>query len=185
METIYGDIQETEIVFRPATRSDLVGVMLVYAEAKRYMRQQGFVQWTEQYPTPEHVRQDTTSAYLYVAEAAGRIVGAGAVCPGPEPAYAWISGSWHSSGLYAVVHRFAVAADFRGSGLSSRLMDYLLKRALEKTFSIIRIDTHPRNRAMKSFLKRYGFRYCGICFLENGMPVHAFDLDLFEEVGSA
>ena len=40
----------------------------------------------------------------------------------------------------------------------------------------IRIDTHKDNAIMRHCLESYGFRYCGIIYLENGDERLAYQL---------
>ena len=44
--------------------------------------------------------------------------------------------------------------------------------------STIRIDTHADNLPMQAALKRLGFNYCGIIYLEGGSQRQAYQLSL-------
>lgn len=81
----------------------------------------------------------------------------------PEPAYdALTDGRWRSDRDHAaVLHRNAVAADWRGTGMADHLMQAAEQLARESGAHAIRVDTHRHNGAQKKLLERHGYRFCG------------------------
>ena len=89
-------------------------------QGRRFQREQGFVQWTDDYPDIESVRQDIETGRGYVLREDGRIAGYMCVDFGGDPAYDDIrDGGWGTKEPYAVVHRMAFDRTARGRGLAS------------------------------------------------------------------
>ena len=76
--------------------------------------------------------------------------------------YASISdGKWSREEPYAVLHRCAVAEQWRGAGLSDRMIAVCERQALSQGLGWLRVDTHKKNKAMQGLLRRNGFQYRG------------------------
>ena len=60
-----------------------------------------------------------------------------------------------------MIHRSCVGAEFRGTGMSDRLI--LAAEELTRGWGIgaVRADTHRHNEAMKKLLRRCGYQYRG------------------------
>ena len=124
---------------------DLPGVWRVICDAKRIMAEQGRNQWTDDYPSLAGIEADIRSGDAYVLVSGGGEVAAYAyVTMKPEPVYAAIVGRWLTAGPYAVVHRLAVGAAFRGRGLARRLMLHAEDIARQGGAGSIRVDTPGR-----------------------------------------
>lgn len=72
---------------------------------------------------------------------------------------------------YGVVHRIASSGKRKGSA------SFCLNWALEQC-GCLRIDTHHDNIVMQNLLKKNGFQYCGIIYLEDGSPRLAYQKNL-------
>lgn len=88
----------------------------IIREGRAFQNEQGFVQWTEDYPNRETLRQDIEEGKGFVLKVDGTIAAYMCVDFDGEPAYADIEGRWEMEEPYAVVHRMAFAAAFRGRG---------------------------------------------------------------------
>ena len=95
-----------------------------------------------------------------------------ALLAGSEPTYSYIEGGrWLDDQPYYVIHRVASAEGVHG------VMSDIIAYCLSLT-STIRIDTHADNYPMQAVLKRLGFNYCGIIYLEDGSQRQAYQLSL-------
>ena len=91
-------------------------------------------------------------------------------CVGNDPTYEKIyEGAWQNDDEYGVIHRIAVSRDSHGRGVASFIYSHCF--AICKN---LRIDTHRDNLPMQKVLKRNGFKYCGIIYLESGAERIAF-----------
>ena len=80
----------------------------------------------------------------------------------PDKCYDEITdGKWRSDGKYCTVHRSAVEAQFRGTGLSEYIFRFAEELAREKGAAAVRVDTHRKNEAMKKLLHKCGYTYRG------------------------
>ena len=120
------------IVCRRMREEDMETVLLIMRQARNYLRY-----------------GEAVCAYFCLSDR-------------PEPAYdALTDGKWRSEAPYCVIHRNAVEASFRGTGLSDRLIAEAERIARATGAAALRVDTHRHNEAMKKLLGRAGFTYRG------------------------
>ena len=151
------------MLIRKTAREDVPFVADIYAEAKKFMRESGNpTQWNGAYPNGESALSDIEKGIGYVCCDGDEIVAVFAFSVDNEPTYDLIhDGEWKKTGEYAFIHRIAVK--HRGRGI----IDFCFEQCF-KMYPNQRIDTHRNNIPMQKVLKRNGFEYCGIIFLENG-----------------
>ena len=165
--------------FRKAFESDANSIMSIINQAQGYFKKQGIDQWQDNYPNYETVYNDIANNYGYVLLKDNTIIGTVAVSFDGEKTYEYIyDGKWLSDGEYAVIHRMAIDSKYKRAGLASLIIENVEKICLEKDVYSIRIDTHKENLAMQKLLKKNGFKYCGIIYLEDGSERIAFEKNL-------
>jgi GNAT superfamily N-acetyltransferase len=165
--------------FRKASFDDLPGIMEIIRQAKIYMNENNLDQWKDGYPDENIIRSDIEKACSYVLVDNGTPAGTAAVFFDEERTYRQIfEGKWQTLGDYAVVHRVAVSSAYRNTGAAGVMMKYIEQLAISKGVHSVKIDTHEDNQPMRKFLKKCGFQYCGIIFLENGDKRLAYEKTL-------
>ncbi len=156
---------------RQATPSDLNTIMPIIDEARQIMRENGnMTQWGNGYPSREVILNDITSGYGFVCLVDEEVVGYFFFKAGdnPEPTYSNIEGgAWLNNHPYGVIHRLASGRKARGIARAA------FEFALTKT-NTVRVDTHHDNLPMQNFLKKSGFTYCGVIYVNDGTPRDAF-----------
>lgn len=148
---------------------ELSAVMVIYAEARRFMRSQGnMTQWTNGYPGDDIILNDIQNGNSYVCVEDGRIAGVFSFILGDDPSYAQIfEGAWLSDAPYGTVHRIAVSV--HNKGVATFCLDWCYNKS-----GNVRIDTHRDNLAMQKLVTKNGFVYCGIINLPDGSPRLAY-----------
>ena len=147
---------------RNAVISELEEILAIYELARAFMKETGNPdQWRNTYPTPQIVKDDIKKEELYVLYDEEGIEGVFVFINGPDPSYDYIDGNWLDDEPYCAVHRVASAQ--KKKGVLRAVMDYAFSRS-----DSIKIDTHKDNAVMQHQLEKYGFKRCGIIFLENG-----------------
>lgn len=151
------------IGWRPAAEEDMESMMLIVRQAKNYLRKHRVDQWQEEgYPSERNFRIDMERGDCYVMTYGGRVAGFFSLSSRPEKTYDAITdGKWSSDGPYCVLHRSAVAAGFRGTGMSDALMKAAEEISLSRGIRNLRADTHRKNKAMQSLLRRHGYSFRG------------------------
>ncbi len=154
--------------YRLAQPTDLDRIMQIVADAKHFMAESGLNQWQDGYPQRALFVQDIEQGACYVCEGDGRIAGMISLLFVPEADYAVVeNGSWLLGDVpYAAIHRVAVSADYRGSGIASGLISYCENVACKKDVMSLRADTHRDNKAMRTLLEKRGFIHCGTIYLD-------------------
>lgn len=161
---------ETIMIIEKATIKDLDDAMALYEKARAFMRVAGNPhQWQGGYPSRELIKADIESGSLYVCREDGKAVAVFFFAIGDDPTYAKIDGgSWLTNGSYGVLHRIAVGES--GKGIAAKCFDFCLERC-----ESLRLDTHKDNIPMQTAVKKHGFSYCGIIYLQNGDERIAFE----------
>lgn len=154
---------------RVATETDLDALVKIYEDGRRSIASLGIDQWQDGYPSHDVIEADVARGALYVACDDEELASAAVLLPPPEPDYDVIDGGWLTeTENYAVIHRIASDADYRGKGASSALLDALVKIAENDGRLSVRMDTHRGNTVMQGFLERHGFEKCGLIALSHG-----------------
>lgn len=129
----------------------------ILQEGRRFQQEQGFVQWTEDYPNMDTIRGDVAAGTGYALRADGVTAGYLCVDFSGEPAYAEIEGAWGAEQPYAVVHRMAFSRKFRGIGLVDTAFALIERLCLDRGVAYIRVDTDFPNKRMQHILEKNGF----------------------------
>lgn len=155
--------------FRKSLNSDIPQIMSIIKQAQAYFKEQGIDQWQNGYPNEEVINDDIKNEKSYVMIKDNEIVATTVISFDKELSYKnIIDGEWITNGDYCVIHRVAVDNTYKGLGLSHKIIKYTEEICLEKGVHSIKVDTHEENIPMQSLLKKNGFEYCGIIYLEDG-----------------
>lgn len=147
---------------RPAVESDIEDIMLIVRQARNYLKKHRVDQWQGEYPTQDIFAADIANGECYAVTYGERLAGFFCLTEAPESGYDKITdGKWHGEGKYCTLHRMAIEARFRGTGLSDMLVDFADETAKAKDAECVRTDTHRKNKAMQKLLKRKGYVYRG------------------------
>lgn len=147
---------------RPAVESDIGDIMLIVRQARNYLKKHRVDQWQGEYPTQDIFAADIANGECYAVTYGERLAGFFCLTEAPESGYDKITdGKWHGEGKYCTLHRMAIEARFRGTGLSDMLVDFADETAKAKDAECVRTDTHRKNKAMQKLLKRKGYAYRG------------------------
>ena len=147
---------------RPATESDIDGIILIVRQARNYLKKHRVDQWQGEYPTQDIFAADIANGECYAVTYGERLAGFFCLMEAPESGYDKITdGKWHGEGKYCTLHRMAIEAQFRGTSLSDMLIDFADDMARAKGAECVRTDTHRKNKAMQRLLKRKGYVYRG------------------------
>lgn len=162
--------------FRKSKIEDIPMMMEIIKQAQNYFKSKDIDQWQDGYPNEENLREDIIQGESYVMLLDDKIVATAAISFRGESTYNEIyRGNWLSDREYAVVHRVAVNDDYKGQGLSHKIIEFSQKKCKELGYSSIKIDTHKDNFVMRSLLEKNGFKYCGIILLEDGAERVAYE----------
>lgn len=162
--------------FRKTVKTDINDVMNIIRQAQTYFKELGINQWQDNYPNIETINNDIDNENSYVLLKEGIIVATAAVSFDGERTYDFIyEGKWISNNEYAVIHRIAVDNNYKGLGLSSKIIKNVEQLCFSKGVYSIKVDTHEENLSMQKLLKKNKFQYCGIIYLEDGSKRIAFE----------
>lgn len=161
----------------PAKMEELEACAALIEEGRAFQQEQGFVQWTPDYPNRDTVKKDIETGKGYVLKVDGLLAGYLCVDFDGEPAYEDIQGRWETGEPYAAVHRMAFGGRFRGRGLAASAFALVGELCLKRGVTAIRGDTDPQNLRMQHVLEKSGFQRRGTIVFQGGEKL-AYDLSL-------
>lgn len=167
---------------REAVTADIEQILAITDSARRFQRQCGFRQWEDGYPAYENITADIAAQGAYVFEydsIVSEAVNKSAATEGvyyPEKhgiiAYAFLTKGdveydrlsviWHHPGSYGVIHRLAIAPNFRGQGLAAQILAMSEAHLTAQGIRAMRIDTGQDNIVMQRLLSRAGYTCRGL-----------------------
>ena len=149
---------------RHAVLEDLDELMKIFEYARNFMASHDNPdQWgLDNWPPKWLIEKDIEVGKSYVCLNEGNIVGTFFLDYGKnvEHTYDQIDGKWLGGPVYGVVHR--IAGDGSVKGIGKACIDWAYERC-----GHLRMDTHEDNYVMQNLLKKLGFEYCGIIYLED------------------
>lgn len=157
---------------RAAKKSDLDSIMAIIEDARRFMREKGVNQWQNGRPGRELFESDIETGSCFVYAHGEAVAGVISIFCADEPSYCVVyGGKWLSDGLpYAVFHRLAVAAEYRGEGIAAKLLSFAENYARNNGMRSIRGDTHRDNMSMRGLLQKCGYNLCGTIHIDEPAP---------------
>lgn len=163
---------------RETKQEDIKQVMDIIKMAQKSLHSRNIDQWQDGYPNEEVIMEDIRKKQSYVVEIDGKTVGTAVVSLEKEPTYDQIvNGQWKTEdqAAYIVIHRIATHDTCKRQGIAGKLLHYAEKTGKENEAGSIRIDTHPDNLIMQSWLEKNGFSYCGWIYLVSGALRYAYE----------
>ncbi len=157
------------LTLRQAKPEELSLCVEILRSGRAFQRQQGFTQWTDDFPDPNVIAEDIRLGCGYLLLKDGAVAGYQYISLDGDPSYPYMEGTWQADGCYGVIHRIAFAPQFRGQGLSGQSFTLIGQFCKEKGAKSLRIDTHPDNKRMQHVLEKAGFSYRGIVMLPVGL----------------
>ena len=153
-----------------ATLEDIPRIMEIVDYARQSLRSHRVDQWQGEYPSEDIFRQDVARGELYAVRHGAELAAFFLVTDRPEPCYEDITdGKWTPDLPYCVLHRCAVAREYRGTGLAEQMLRFAEETARSLGGRTLRVDTHRKNKSMQQLLRNNGYRYRGNVLVdENG-----------------
>lgn len=152
---------ETIYDIRLADMSELDDCFEIIRHGRAFQEEQGFIQWTDSYPTYEMIREDIALSRGYVITVNSKLAGYMCIEFGGEPLYDNIDGAWEKDAPFAVMHRMAFHADYRGKGMSDIAFALLEQVCMARGIWYIRVDTDAFNKRMLHIFEKNGYTYRG------------------------
>ena len=153
--------------YRLATPDDMPDIMRIVEDARRSLRRFRVDQWQGAYPDAETFNEDISRGECFVVTHGGETAAFFVLSTLEQENYDKITdGKWTADMPYCVLHRSAVAAKYRGSGMAEFMMKCVERQAERCGLRCIRVDTHKKNKSMQRLLRESGYRYRGNVLVE-------------------
>ena len=162
------------MILEKAREGELSLYMEILEGARAFQREQGFVQWPDNYPDAEDVLEDIATQKGFALKQDDQVAGYLYIGFDGDPAYPEIKGAWRYNEPYVVVHRIAIGAAFRGQNLADQAFRLVEDYCKAHGVYNLRIDTDKQNKRMRHILEKNGFVCCGTVVQGNGDRL-AFD----------
>lgn len=154
------------LTMRRATPAEVERVLEILDDGKRSIARFGIEQWQHGYPDRAAIERDLAHDACWVAQdASGMLLGTLALRFDNDPEYsapdiAWLTpnAAPDDTPTYAAIHRCATAADALKRGVMAFMFTEAESIARDAGRLSLRVDTHPGNVAMRTFLARQGYQ---------------------------
>lgn len=148
---------------RKATKEDIPVMQKIFAHARSEMKKNGNpTQWKDNRPPLFLIEKDLALGTSYIVLDNDEPVATFSFTVGIEPTYLNIyDGAWLNDKPYGTIHR--IASTNKVKGIFKYVLDFALSFGVD-----IRIDTHIDNKIMFHLFNKYGFKYCGIIYIDDG-----------------
>ena len=164
--------------FLRAKNKNLPQTLRIIEEAQAYLATQHVEQWQNGYPHKKVILKDLENKESYIVKSKDSIQVATAMfSTRTEPTYTNIEGQWltKENATYGVIHRMAVSEKSRGTGIAKFIFNQCESLLKQNRIKSMRIDTHEDNLGMQALLKKLGYVFCGVIYLENNDKRLAFE----------
>ncbi len=164
------------LTMRHAAPAELPRVMEILEDGKYSIARFGIEQWQHGYPDCAAIEHDLALNACWIAEdASGALVGTLALRFDEDleytaPGIAWRTPNAALDGTptYGAIHRCATAAEALKHGVMTFMFAEAEAIARDAGRLSLRVDTHPGNAAMRSFLARQGYTELNAFELKKG-----------------
>lgn len=152
-----------------ATMEDLEKILSIYEQAREFMRKTNNPdQWGTNRPQYESVVTDIKLKRMYTIWDENEIIGVFSLYDYDKD-YEQLDGKWLNTEPYVAIHKIA------STGKRGGIFNTALEFAKTKSNNI-RIDTHKFNKIMQLNIKRKGFKYIGLVYIEGKYERLAYHL---------
>ena len=170
------------VTYRPAVSDDIPRILEIVQDARESLARHHVDQWQGNYPDAARFEEDIRLGECFALDHAGELIAFFVLSTAPQENYDAITdGKWSADLPYCVLHRAAVAKEYRGSGASQALIRCVEEQARAYGLKCIRVDTHRKNKAMQTLLRDSGFRYRGNILVDSE-PGHDPRRQAFEKI---
>ena len=145
-------------MLRTAQIEDLSTIMHILHQTVQALNKIGNDQWDNAYPLESDILRDIERSEMYVYELNGLI--GGFICLNNEEPTEYMPLPWSKSDQALVVHRLAVAEDFRGQGIAEKLLAFADKQAIAHNH-YLKTDTYSPNLAAQKIFTKCGYILVG------------------------
>ena len=149
-----------------AKAHELSDCIRIIREGREFQQEQGFIQWTEEYPNPRLIEEDIRTGGGWLFKIDGEPAGYMFLTFDGDPSYLAPECAWGADVPYVAVHRIALSRKFAGRGLSTAVFDAIRSLCRARGIGCIRIDTDKKNARMQHVLEKNGFTRRGYVLFE-------------------
>ena len=173
---------EQPLTCRPAVEEDLPAILRIVDEARASLKRHRVDQWQGEYPSAQIFLNDMARSECFVVLHGEEIAAFFVLSTAEEESYEGITdGKWTEGIDCCVLHRAAVAAAWRGSGLADQMLRFVEQQCRAFGLRCIRTDTHKKNKAMQNLLRQSGYRYRGNLVI-SAEPGHETARQAYEKI---
>ena len=163
---------------RKANFKDLEKVFDIVEEAKKSLKNDGVDQWQNGTPNLPLLAKQVSRNYSYIYEKDGEVLAYAYLNPDYDPTYASVREAMKGDNSITI-HTLCVNKDKMGKGIGSLFFEQIKDFAVKNNKDSLRIDTHKDNFSKRGLIKKFGFSYIGIIYInDNGIakPRYAYEL---------
>ena len=148
---------------RQVTIGHLEEAFKIFQNCRRAMEHEQIFQWTDSYPSMNHLSEDISQGYAYGLYIAGQCRGIISINTIQDPQYKSISWA-DAEGDPVIIHRFVVEPSFQHLGFGQALMNFAEEYARKGNYTSIRFDAYSGNMRTLDFYEKRGYQKKGTVY---------------------
>lgn len=147
---------------------DFLPILELYRKASGHLNAQGIVQWDDEYPSPDTLKENIDHGVTWVIRHNQLIIATITLDDEQDPQYEFIRWAYPSNNVL-VVHRLCVDPDFQQRGLAKQMMYFAEILAKQQGFEVIRLDAFLGNPYSQKLYPGLGYsEAAGYCYYSPG-----------------
>lgn len=147
-------------MIKKGTSQLIPAIKSLFRACVTHMESQDIMQWNEDYPAIENIRQDIERGELYYIGEGEEVWATITLNDKEETQYQDIT--WNcKTGKILVVHRLATHPAHQGKGLAQDLMTFAEDHARANNYAAIRLDAYEANPRSQRFYRKMGYAQTG------------------------
>ncbi|MCT2409137.1 GNAT family N-acetyltransferase [Chryseobacterium antibioticum] len=154
-------------MIRKATQRDIIQASEVLEEVKMHMLSEGIDQWDQEYPNKIVLMQDVEKEEAFIYEEQNELLAYMALNEKCDEEYNDLN--WKTAVPFVVIHRLYVKPTAQGKGISSKMIRYAEKYALDSQYRSIRFDAFSLNETANMVYLKKGYELVGTVSFRKGV----------------
>lgn len=164
----YIDLNYLRIMeIRKAIYDDVLQASQVLEEVKTHMFDQGIDQWDQEYPNKKILTADVKKGEGFVCIEKGEVLAYMALNELCDEEYNDLK--WNTPAPFIVIHRLYVKPAAQGRGISSKMIQYAERFAVDNNYPSIRFDAFSLNDTANAVYIKKGYELVGTVRFRKGI----------------
>lgn len=150
-------------MYKKANKNELDKIFEIYKTCRKDLANKGIVQWDENYPTRQLIKEAINERNLYKIEEGKNLIGT-FILNSKVDQY-WKKIKWQSDDFLGL-HLLAIKPDYQEKGFGKKVLEFCEQRAKEEGYESVHLDVFSKNPAALKLYKSNGYKKVGELYFD-------------------